>query len=68
MTLYTIKTYNLSGKLLENKTQYTDDFMSIVRTYKKSLLPGMITLIIDWHTKNVVCRVYKNGYEMTESR
>lgn len=68
MTLYTIKTYNLNGDLLETKNQYTNDFMTIVRKYKKSLLPGMITLIIDWHIKNVVCRVYRNGYEMTESR
>lgn len=66
MTLYKIKTCDLNGNILESKLQYTNDFMQIVRKYKKLLKPGLQTFIIDWHTKQAVCRVFINGYEMNE--
>lgn len=68
MTLYKIKTCDLNGNTLESKLQYSNDFMQIVRKYKKLLKPGLQTYIIDWHTEKPVCRVYNNGFEMLESR
>lgn len=68
MTLYKIKTCDLNGNTLESKTQYTNDFMQIVRKYKKLLKPGFETFIIDWRTNKTVCRVFYNGYQMIETR